>query len=125
MISNTKAWELANTEIAYLCPKSVPVGTSPLKVFIPKIMVNQSLGLPKVSPPISLNSSCLINDKACKPTVSKTYKTQNFISVPQYGANKFSLNFFHQGDKFYVDILHGDIHSMTINDNIDESHLLP
>ena len=125
MISNAKKWELSNNEVAYFAPKSGYANAASLQLFIPKIQMNQSLGIPKVSSPSSLNASCLINDNSCKPAVSKTYRTQNYITVKRNVNDIFDLSFFHQGDQILVEVLHGDVNNMRVTNHIDNSHRTP
>ena len=121
-MGNTKKWELADTEVAYYTPKSGYANVDSLQVFIPKILVRQSLGLPKISAPKTLNSSCLINDKSCKPAVSKSVKTQNFLTVKRNKNDIFKGSILKHGDQVLISVLHGDINNMRVTNRIDNSH---
>ena len=59
-----------------------PYGTSKgsLKVYIPSLMPNITMGLPK-STPVALNKSCYCNASECKPSVSSQLNTQNYVTA--------------------------------------------
>ena len=61
---------------------SNPYGTSDgsLKVYLPELMPMISMGNPR-STPSSLNSSCYCNASDCKPSVSSSINTQNFVTA--------------------------------------------
>lgn len=124
-IANMKSWELSTKEIAFYAPKKGFANAASLQLYIPKIFLDQPKGIPKISSPAVLNSSCIINDKACKPTVSKTYKTQNYITVPRHKNALFAYNYFHQGDKIQVEVHHGDIDDIRVTNEVDNSTPIP
>lgn len=124
-ISNLKEWSLSGKELAYYAPTSGPTSASSLQLFIPKIFATKSRGIPKISSPSSLNSSCLLNDSSCKPAVSKTYRTQNYLTVKKHDNSEFELPWFHAGDQLYVEVMHNNIDTLRVTNYIDNSHLYP
>ena len=75
------------------CLSAIYVDASPygrsfgnLRVYIPSLMPNISMGRPKTTP-VSLNRSCFCNANECKPSVSTTINTQNFVTaIAAYGG---------------------------------------
>ena len=59
-----------------------PYGSSSgsLKVYIPAIMPQITMGSPKITP-VSLNQSCFINSDDCKPSISSMLNTQNYVTA--------------------------------------------
>ena len=69
------------------CISAIYVDASPygrssgnLRVYIPSLMPNISMGYPRTTQ-VSLNRSCYCNANECKPSVSTTINTQNFVTA--------------------------------------------
>jgi hypothetical protein len=81
---------------------SRPYGTSSgnLRVYIPSLMPQISMGDPK-STPIALNSSCYINATDCKPTIASKINTQNFVTAIQ-SYNSYRQPYYSYGSPLKV-----------------------
>lgn len=62
--------------------QSNPYGSSygDLKVYIPSLMPLIGMGTPKTTP-VSLNRSCYCNASECKPAISSSINTQNYVTA--------------------------------------------
>ena len=76
-MANAKDWKLGRTEYA----TAYGVGTiNSLKAHVTKLMPLIAMGPKPKTTKKPLNKSCIINAKACKPTVAKFIKTLNYIT---------------------------------------------
>ena len=67
-------------EAEYVRVKPYGSSAGDLKVYIPSLMPLISSGIPKISP-VSLNKSCYCNASDCKPSVSSSISTQNYVTA--------------------------------------------
>ena len=71
-----------------------------LRVYIPSLMPNIAMGRPKITP-VSLNRSCFCNADDCKPSVSATIETQNFVTALKSYAN-YEFQYYKYGSELKV-----------------------
>lgn len=78
-MANAKSWRLGRTEYG----TAYGIGSSKkLLAHVPKIMTLIKMGdKPKVTKE-TLNKSCIINAKSCKPTISTSIDTLNYMTIP-------------------------------------------
>lgn len=116
---NTEKWEVKSQELAKTSP-AVCSTSSPLRLYIPKLMPLIGFGVPKTVT-TSVSDSCFCNDKACKPSISKNISTQNYVTVPIYDNNEFVCSLFYQGARIKVDFFNGSVDEIYATNRIDES----
>ena len=122
MANNIKKWELEDQEIALYAPKHGPASESPLKVIIPKLCPLINSGLPKNNPPTSISTSCYANASDCKPIVSSTINTRNYLELEMMPNQQFKKDHFWKNDKMIVEIRNKNIYDMKITNRLDNSH---
>lgn len=116
---NTETWKVKSQELAKTTPSSCST-SSPLRLHIPKLMPMIPFGTPKVTN-ASVSDGCFCNDKACKPSISKSIGTQNYVTVPIYDNNDFICSIFYQGARIKVDFFNGSVDEIYATNRIDES----
>lgn len=119
-LNNVVSWDIGDTEVAYYCRKGGGTSRGSLPLFIPKLLPKLAL-LAEPQPPHILNSSCLANDRKCKPTHAKQIMLQSFITVPIQSNRYFRNPYFKEGAKMYVEIHNKDLDTMYISTKYDES----
>ena len=79
-----------------------PVGLTygNLKVYIPELMPNIPMGIPKIIP-VSLNKSCYCNSTDCRPSVASQIQTQNFVTALS-SYNSYSGSQYHYGSDIAI-----------------------
>ena len=120
MAENIKKWKLESREIGIFLP-IIGSSSGELQLNIPKLMPDIPRGLPKVYPPSGLSDGFLCNSSQCKPRVSNTYTTQNFISVPLYDNREFKNSSFRKGAIVQVDFENDDMYQAHVNNKVDNS----
>lgn len=121
-MSNLESWSIGDTEVALYAPAEGPCNENPLKVQIPKLCPLLGTGLPKKEV-VGLVSTCFINAPECKPNVSKTVNTQNYILVYRTTNRNFQYSTFTKGDQLRVEINNKDIYDMKLTTKVDPSHV--
>ena len=116
---NTEKWKVKSQELAKTAPP-VCSTSSPLRLYIPKIMPMIGFGAPRITNSY-VSDSCFCNDKACKPSISSNISTQNYVTVPIYDNNEFVCSLFYQGAKIKVDFFNGSVDEIYATNRIDES----
>lgn len=116
---NTEKWEVKYQELAWTAPPSCST-SSPLLLYIPKLMPMIGFGAPKITPR-GLSDGCYCNAEECKPSVSKTISVQNYCTVPIYDNNEFICSIFYQGARIKVDFFNGSVDEIYATNRIDES----
>ena len=76
-MSNLKSWSLGTVEYG----KYLSSAGTKVRVWVGKVMPLMKMGKPKTVR-VGLNKGCLINDTKCKPTVSSTITSANYITIP-------------------------------------------
>jgi len=117
---NVKKWSVGTTEVAKYAPKSGSANRDTLKVHIPKIIPLVEFGTPKQVLK-SVSATCFINAKACKPSVAKSLKIQNYITVPRNTNQSFTNGTFTHGDKIMVEVRNKNVDNLHITNSIDSS----
>lgn len=78
-MANAKSWRLGRTEYG----TAYGVGTPyELLAHVPKIMPLISMGSKPKATKKTLNKSCIINAKACKPSIRSSINTLNYMTIP-------------------------------------------
>ena len=72
-----ESWHISDDDIGIVTGFS----GSKLKVYIGKVFPLLSCGKPK-SKLVTLDKTCMINDKKCKPKVSAKVRSVNYITIP-------------------------------------------
>ena len=120
--ANTVSYTVDSKEYCYNVDRPYYQPSS-MQVYIPALMPEISMGLPKITPSISLNQSMFANDASCRPKPSSTISTQNYVTITRW-ANEYPSfpNKCEYEDtriirysKFIVDIMNGDIRNMHIS----------
>lgn len=93
--------------------------SSTFNFHFPKVMP-QGGGKPKVTP-TSFNSNIFINDPSCKPKVSGTISTQNFVNIKRHFHTDFSFRarpdgIIPAGTRFIIQVMHGNIRDLYVRD---------
>lgn len=120
--NNIVAFKMSETEIAKYCPTKGSGNSSTLQVYVPTLMPKIAFAIPK-QVPTALNSACYLNDKACKPSISKQCNSQNFKSVPRYINQEFKYNVMRHGAVIYLDVKNSNPDTMHVTNHIDPSTL--
>jgi hypothetical protein len=118
--SNTSSFKLGETEVAKYAPVKGGSNDTTLLLWIPTLMPNIPFALPRQIHG-SLNSSCFINDKACKPSISKQYCSQNFKSVARYTNDTFRYPYLYRGAVLHLYVRNGNPDTMYVTNKIDPS----
>lgn len=127
---NSESWNLSNYEIGYNVERGTShnycglTGSRNWNLYIPKIMPLITHGTCKTKT-VALNSSIFINNKDCKPTVSRSVISQNFITVPKHPKATFENKYKKHGIKVEIEVLNDNVDNMRITDTYDESHFYP
>lgn len=116
---NLNSWRLEKEFIAKIAPIHCR-SSSPLQLYVPLLMPLLSLGIPKITP-VSNSSSCLKNDSSCKPRISSTISTQNYLTIPIHDNRSFKEGFFWQGDIVKIELYNDNLEEMYVNTKIDNS----
>jgi len=116
---NLNSWRLEKEFIGEIAPAHCR-SSSPLKLYVSSLMPSITLGVPKSSPK-TLSSACLKNDTSCKPRISSTVSTQNYLTIPIHDNRSFSNGWFWQGDKVKIEIYNDNLEEMYVNTKLDNS----
>lgn len=97
-------------------------GSSSFYLRIPKLMPWVMGGKPKTTP-VSINKGIIINDGACKPTVSSKATQQNYILVPRFSNTDYEYKadihgIIHSGAKFLVNFVESNILDYHVSDDV-------
>ena len=98
----------ANESLSAIYVHSSGDGTSigDLKVYVPALMPNISMGVSKITP-VSLNKACFANATDCKPSVSSKLSTQNFITAKE-SFNSYKHPYYRYGSSIRVVVKDAD-----------------
>ena len=83
-MGNSTNWVLGTTELAKSCGNNSTGNGKTFRVFIPKVQPLMSFGSPS-SVSVALNRNCFCNAANCKPSISTSITTSNFIEAPVNG----------------------------------------
>lgn len=111
--NNQYPWEFKDNEVAYLLAENGyrrDANLRPYKCWIPTLMGKVQLPVPNDFRK-DIDNSIYINDIPCKPSVSKTIYTRNYIAVGAGDHDFFYHKWLDHGTKLWV---------KGKNDNIDE-----
>lgn len=109
---NTTKWKVSSVEVARYAPKRGNANASSLKLYIPKLMPLIAEGTPKQEIH-SILSTCYANASACKPSIAKTIKTQNYITVPRHINQPFGNNSIQGESKIKVTVSFSEYNNLT------------
>ena len=89
-------------------------------VYMPKLMATFPMGMPTISS-ANINTNIFVNDSACKPSVSGSVTTQNFLTMGRYIQRDFkpradAANILHRGNIFIIRVMEKNIRDMAIID---------
>jgi len=115
-----QSWFMPEKVVGKYANTSGSSGSSSHPVYIPALMPLISFGK-KTTTSNALRSSCFCNDSKCKPAISGSIITQNYITVPVYEHQDFSLPRFTLGATMQIDALNGDYDELRISHKQDSS----
>lgn len=122
-MGNLKNWSLNNTETGKSC------GTNSKQIFnvyVPKVLPLISFEKPKTES-VALNKSCFINDQSCKPSVSATVTTRNYIEMYLSSNSKLSLASLAEspikhGAELKIEIQNSNVDKMFVISTADKKY---
>lgn len=112
-MGNLTNWVLGTTELAKSCGYNSTGNGKTFRVFIPKIQPLMSFGSPS-SVSVALNRNCFCNASNCKPSISTTVVTSNFIEAIANGYDS-TLN-------VYYEVLEEPLRVKSVQASLSASH---
>ena len=124
--NNDQFWKIDDNEIAFLSCKEdrILASTNPKKLCIPSLMASpdKPLSTYPLDKRAQLNPSIYCNDKECRPVVSGSIGTRNYITVFHHDNDWFRHKWLNRGAEIMIDIRNGDIDHLRITDKVDRSY---
>lgn len=123
--NNQFPWEFIDDEPAYILAENGverDANTRPYKCWIPTLMGDIQLPIPRISIPVRLSDSIYCNDPQCKVGVSPTIQTKNYIDVGAGDHTFFYHRWLHHGAKVWVSATNDSIDELSMNNGEDPSY---
>lgn len=121
--NNQHPWKLDRTEIAYVLADNGYVHEAnriPYKCWIPTLMGPKQTPLPREFIEL-LDPSIFVNDIPCRPPISKTIQTQNYISVGKHDHDFYYHKWLHHGAELRIQNTNNDILELDVDTRLDPS----
>lgn len=107
-MSNLTSWKMGTTETGKSCGYN---SSRIFRVYIAKLLPLISFGSPS-SKSVALNKNCFCNANTCKPSISSSVTTRNYVDIPL--ANNSNLDEVINGTSLKIEILNGNIDKMYV-----------
>lgn len=130
-MGNLTNWVLGTTERGQSCGANSTKSSRMFRVHVPKILPLVPFGSPSLTA-VALNRNCFCNAANCKPSISTSVTTANFIEIPISGYNEV-IDVYHKHDDYenvlsarsHLVLGHGQaIKVEALNGNVDNLQVI-
>lgn len=122
--NHMERWYLPDVIIGRYVDIIGPANATEIALHVPALMPNIPFGLRNITTS-SLSNSCFCNDSSCKPSLSGSIQTQNYLMLPVQANRAFRKTHFKRGMELELDSLNGNPDIITISNRRDPSIIPP